>query len=109
MATSQGEILRTLDDGLVVAWDTTDVSREVRREFRDAAQRQIDMIVNTLDEGGQEHLTVVELKTEGRGTGILDAQGALQRRSYRPRQAAKGRRASGKREPKGRRRRRSSR
>jgi len=61
------EVVRTLEDGFKVAWDTTDVSEEIREEFRAAVERQVDAIVRVLDEDGHEHLAVVEAKAGRRG------------------------------------------
>jgi hypothetical protein len=80
MARTQREIVRTLDHGLAVAWDTTDVSPEVRKEFQDAVGREVDAIVKVLGDDGREHLAIVEVKTK--------------RRSRAPKSRVKQRRAS---------------
>jgi hypothetical protein len=68
MATPQGEIVRRLDGGFAVAWDTTDVSDEVREEFRDAVDHHIDLIVQVLDDDGGEYVAAIEFKSTGSPT-----------------------------------------
>lgn len=65
MATKQQpEVIRQLDDeGLSVAWDTDDVSEELRDAFMDAAQGEVDILFRTIDEDGEPVMVAVEAKT----------------------------------------------
>jgi hypothetical protein len=65
MAAEQPEIIRRLNDRVVVAWDTTDVSDSVRKRFDGAVSHQADLLVKVLREDGTETVHVVELKSAG--------------------------------------------
>lgn len=62
MASKQPEIIRTLDDGFVVAWDTTEVSDAVRSGLERLASEQADLLVKILRDDGSETVQVVEAK-----------------------------------------------
>jgi hypothetical protein len=63
MASKQPEIIRALDDGFVIAWDTTEVSDALRRGFEILASKQADLLVKILLEDGSEAVHVVEVKS----------------------------------------------
>jgi hypothetical protein len=67
MASKQPEIIRTLGDGLVVAWDTNVVSNTVRKDFADVAKEQADLLVRTILEDDGEAIHVVEITSVGDG------------------------------------------
>jgi hypothetical protein len=62
MAIKQREVIRELDDGLAVAWDTTEVPEKVREEFRQRARDQVDLLIEILEEGGESSVIAVEAK-----------------------------------------------
>ena len=50
MAAKEKEIVRQLDDGFAVAWDTTEVPEEVRTTFREAVDGHVDLVLKALSE-----------------------------------------------------------
>lgn len=63
MASKQPEIIRTLDDGFVVAWDTTEVPDTVRKGFEGLISEQADLLVKILHDDDSETVHVVEVKS----------------------------------------------
>jgi hypothetical protein len=88
MASKQPEIIRTLGDGFVVAWDTTEVSDAVRKGFEGVISKQADLLVKILLDDGSEAVHVVEVKSASAGAGTKKvARG----RRKEPKQAAPSR------------------
>ncbi|MGH2615868.1 MAG: hypothetical protein ACRDJC_11555 [Thermomicrobiales bacterium] len=52
MAPRHKEIVRELGDGFAVAWDTTEVSDDVRTTFQEAVDSQVDIAMKALTEEG---------------------------------------------------------
>jgi hypothetical protein len=50
MAPKRQEVIRKLEDGYAIAWDTTDVSEEAGESFRRTADAQVEQLVESLDE-----------------------------------------------------------
>jgi hypothetical protein len=53
MAARQPEVIRQLDDGFVVAWDTKDISEEVRSSLRKVVDGQADLLSRGLATTGR--------------------------------------------------------
>ena len=53
MSPRHKEIVRELGDGFAVAWDTTEVSDEVRTTFRNAVDSQVDIVMKALTDEGE--------------------------------------------------------
>ena len=50
MAPRQKEVVRKLEDGYAIAWDTTDISEQAGEEYRRAADAQVEQLVESLDQ-----------------------------------------------------------
>jgi hypothetical protein len=94
MASKQPEIIRTLDDGFIVAWDTTEVSDAVRRGFEGVISKQADLLVKILLDDGSEAVHVVEVKSGGATAETQEGASGWQKE---PKKAASSRRGRNRR------------
>jgi hypothetical protein len=53
MSSRHKEIVRELGDGFAVAWDTTEVSDDVRTTFQEAVDNQVDIAMKALTREGE--------------------------------------------------------
>jgi hypothetical protein len=72
MSSRHKEIVRKLGDGFAVAWDTTEVSDDVRTTFQEAVDNQVDIAMKALTDEG-EVIIFGQAKVYGDGTAPPDA------------------------------------
>ena len=62
MAPKQKEIIRQLDDGFAVAWDTTEIPPDVEETFKATVDDQIDIFFKAVSGDGEERLLLAQAK-----------------------------------------------
>jgi hypothetical protein len=66
MAPKQKEIIRQLDDGFAVAWDTNEIPPDVQESFKATVDDQIDIFFKALTEEGEQRLVVAQVKSRAK-------------------------------------------